>query len=1037
MSSLIQFALSQRIFIVILALTVLGFGIKSYKELPIDAFPDISPTQVKMIMKSNGMTPSEIESRIVIPVEMNMAGIPNKTIMRSVAKYGLCDITIDFKEGTDIYWARQQVSERLADIKGELPANIAGGLAPISTPLSDILMFTIESDRLSLTEKRSLLDWIISPKIRAVEGVAEVNALGGKVKTYEIVPNLRAMQRLGVSLEDIFHTLEVNNENGGAGRMTQGVENILVRSVGKLNSIADISSLVVMKKENRIISISDVAMVKIGYITRAGFVTKNGKGEAVQGLVLGLKGANVGKVLDEVKAELKTLEPMLPSGTTIEIFYDRTELVNLATDTVKKALIEAIVLIFVILLLMLGNLASAFSVAFILPFALLMSFIAMQYFGLTANLMSLGGLAIAIGMLVDSAVVMVEHITAELGEEKHKHELKLVIIKNAAVEMAPSITTGVLIIIIVFMPLLTLQGLEGKLFAPVALSIVFALFSSLILALTLIPVLSSFILSKRPDKESFLVRLLIKGYRPLLKGAVRFSKSILFIVIMLFGGSLYLATLTGKTFMPTMDEGSIIIGVEMLPSISLDESRVLNLKVQRKLLKEVPEIKDIIARTGSDELGLDPMSLNDTDTFLVLQPKEKWRKPSKEFVIDEIRKVLDEMVGIEAGFTQPIEMRVSEMLTGVRGDLAVDIFGSDHVELERIAEEIKAVLEKTKGSSDVYKKANEGVAYYELTFNREVMGYYDVSQEEVNHFLSTMVTGTTVGVIQEGMRRIDLVVKGEKQFQNSLSKISSLYYPLNSGKSIALSKLVNFKTKSGPVQIEHENGYRKTVVQSNVQGRDLVSFVEDVKTAVSKEIKLPAGYYLTYGGEFENQQRAAARLQLIVPIALFLVFMLLYVSFGALLQAIIVFINVPLALIGGFAGLYYSGEYLSVPASVGFIALLGIAMLNGVVMINYFNYLVVRGVAIKEIIIEGSIKRLRPVLMTALIASFGLVPLLFSTGPGSEIQRPLAIVVIAGLISSTILTLFILPILYGMFYKDQELISGKKNKKRIKNESKK
>jgi cobalt-zinc-cadmium resistance protein CzcA len=1020
MNSLIEFAMKQRVFIVLLALTVLGLGIKAYNELPIDAFPDISPTQVKMIMKSEGMTPSEIESQITIPIEMSMSGIPKKTIMRSISKYGLCDITLDFEEGTDIYWARQQVSERLADIKDSLPSNLEGGLAPISTPLSDILMFTIESDTLTLTQKRTLLDWIISPKIRSVAGVAEVNALGGKVKTYEIVPNLKTMQSLGIDLEAIFSTLQLNNKNGGAGRISQGVENILVRSVGKLSSMDDIRSLPIESKEGRIVTIGEVAKVKMGYITRAGFVTKNGQGEAVQGLVLGLKGANVGKVLEKVKAELKAMEPMLPKGTTIDVFYDRTELVNLATDTVKKALIEAIVLIFVILLLMLGNLASAFSVALILPFALLMSFIAMQYFGLSANLMSLGGLAIAIGMLVDSAVVMVEHITAELGDERHKDESKLVIIKNAAIEMAVPITTGVLIIIIVFMPLLTLEGLEGKLFAPVALSIVFALFSSLILALTLIPVLSSFILQKRPDKESFLVRLLIKGYRPLLKGAVRFSKSVLVVVFVLFGASLYLASLTGKTFMPTMDEGSIIIGVEMLPSISLDESRELNLKVQQKLLNEVPEIKDIIARTGSDELGLDPMSLNDTDTFLVLKPKTEWREPSKEFVIDEIRKVLDTMVGIEAGFTQPIEMRVSEMLTGVRGDLAVDIFGSDKDELERIAVEVKSILEKTKGSSDVYKKANEGVAYFELKFNRKTMARYGVSQEEVNHFLSTMITGTTVGVIQEGMRRINMVVKGEEQYQNSLSKIASLYFPLKNGSSIALNRLVQFNKKSGPVQIEHENGYRKTVVQSNVQGRDLVSFVDEVKATVAKEVKLPAGYYLTYGGEFENQQRAASRLQLIVPIALFLVFMLLFISFGSLVQASIVFINVPLALIGGFAGLYYSGEYLSVPASVGFIALLGIAMLNGVVMMNYFNYLTQRGIAINEVIIEGAIKRLRPVLMTALIASFGLIPLLFATGPGSEIQRPLAIVVIAGLISSTILTLFILPILYGMFYRERE-----------------
>ena len=1023
-NSIIHSALSQRLFVILLALTILGFGIKSYQELPVDAFPDISPVQVKIIMKSKGMTPSEIESQIVIPIELSMSGIPHKSMMRSVSKYGLCDITIDFDNDTDIYWARQQVNERINEIKDELPSNLEGGLAPISTPLSDILMFTIESKKLTLTEKRTILDWIISPKIRAISGIAEVNALGGKVKTYEIVPNLKMMQSLGINLEDILSTIKDNNQNGGAGRVTQGVENILVRSIGKLNNIEDILSLPIKKRGNRVISIKDIADVKLSYITRAGFVTKNGEGEAVQGLVLGLKGANVGQVLNKVKKELKSIEPMLPKGTSIDIFYDRTKLVNLATNTVKKALIEAIILIFVILLLMLGNLASAFSVAFILPFALLMSFIAMDYFGLSANLMSLGGLAIAIGMLVDSAVVMVEHITSELGNQKHKKVSKLIIVKNSAIEMAPSIVTGVFIIIIIFMPLLTLQGLEGKLFAPVALSIVFALFSSLILALTLIPVLSSFILSKRPDKDSFLVQILIKAYRPILKGAIRFSKTFILVVLIIFGYSLYLASKTGSTFMPTMDEGSIIVGIEMLPSISLDESRELNLKLQKKLLANVPEIKEIIARTGSDELGLDPMSLNDTDTFLVLKPKKEWREPSKKFIVDEIRKVLDTMVGIEAGFTQPIEMRVSEMLTGVRGDLAIDIFGEEPKELERIATEIKNILENTKGSSDVYKKANEGVSYFQLTFNRQNMTYYGVSQKEIDHFLSSMITGLKVGIIQEGMRQIDIVIKGDKEFQKSLSSIKNLYYPLKDGTNIRLNRLVRFEQKNGPVQIEHENGYRKTIVQSNVEDRDLVSFVDEVKSKISKEIKLPAGYYLNYGGEFENQQRASARLQLIVPISLFLVFMLLYISFNSLIQAIIVFLNVPLALIGGFAGLYYSGEYLSVPASVGFIALLGIAMLNGVVMMNHFNHLRDIGTEIKEIVVEGAVKRLRPVLMTALIASFGLIPLMFSTGPGSEIQRPLAIVVIWGLVSATILTLFILPILYNMVYRreDKEII---------------
>jgi len=1020
MNKLIGFALAQRLFFSLLALVILGFGIKAYNDLPVDAFPDISPTQVKIIIKSSGMTPAEMESRIVVPIEMKMVGIPYETMMRSISKYGLCDITIDFEDGTDIYWARQQVSERLADIKEELPANMEGGLAPISTPLSDILMFTIESDTLTLEEKRSLLDWIISPKIRSVSGVAEVNALGGKVKTYEVIPDLNKMRTMGVTLEQIFKALEENNQNDGAGRVSQGVESILVRSIGQLKNLQDIETLPIGKRDDKVITLSEVSTVKFGYLTRAGFVSKNGEGEAVQGLVLGLKGTNTAIVLDEVKEELNKLAKMLPGDTKIEIFYDRSDLVNLATDTVKNALYEAVVLIMVILLIMLGNLASALSVALILPFALLMSFIAMQYFGLTANLMSLGGLAIAIGILVDSAVVVVEHITAELGNPKQQRHSKLHIIYTATIEMAPSIITGVLIIIIVFMPLLTLEGLEGKLFRPVALSIIFALFSSLVLALTLIPVLSSFILSKRPDKEAWLIRVLTKAYRPVLIFTLTHIKSTVLVVFALFAGSLYLADKTGKSFMPTMDEGSIIIGVEMLPSISLEESLALNIKVQKKLLASVPEIKDIIARTGSDELGLDPMSLNDTDTFLVLKEKEEWREPSKEFVIDEIRKVLDEFVGIEYGFTQPIEMRVSEMLTGVRGDLAIDVFGSDNDQLETIAVQIKSILETITGSSDVYKKANEGVEYFELEFDKKAMAYYNISQQELNDFLKVMVTGVQVGIIQEGMRRINLMVKGDEKIENSLDKIKKLYYPLENGNAVPISNFIKFISNAGPVQIEHEHGYRKTIVQTNVEGRDLVSFVEEAKMKIEKEVKLPAGYYLTYGGEFENQQRAASKLAIIVPLALFLVFILLFVSFGSLTQASIVLINVPLALIGGFIGLYVSGEYMSVPASVGFIALLGIAVLNGVVMVNYFNYLIDRGSEIRDAVIEGSIKRLRPVLMTATIAAFGLLPLLFATGPGSEIQRPLAIVVINGLLSSTLLTLIILPILYLKFSKKSE-----------------
>lgn len=1015
MKGLISFSLTQRLFISLFAVVILGLGVKSYNNLPVDAFPDISPTQVKIIMKSSGMTPDEVESRIVIPIEMGMLGIPHQTVMRSTTKYGICDIAIDFEEGTDIYWARQQVAERLSSIADELPANLEGGLAPISTPLSEILMFTIESKTLDLGEKRSLLDWVIAPKIRSISGVAEVNALGGKVKSYEVIPKLEAMRTYGITLEKLIATLEENNLNDGAGRVTEGVNSILVRSVGRVNDIFDIKNLSVASVGGKVISIGDVADVKIGYLSRAGFSTKNGEGEAVQGVVLGLKGANTSKVLKDVKEKLAEMESFLPKDTKIDIFYDRSTLVNLATDAVKSSLFEAVILIAIVLLLFLGNFASAISVALILPFALLMSFIAMDYFGLSANLMSLGGLAIAVGILVDSAVVMVEHITAELGNPKRKNENKVHIIYNAALEMAPSIVTGVLIIIIVFMPLLTLEGLEGKLFKPVALSIVFALFSSLILSLTLIPVISSFILKIRKDKESWLIKALLKGFKPSLNLAIKHSSAVFVTVFLLFGGSLYLASKTGKAFMPTMDEGTLIAMIESLPSISLEESIELNKKIQTKLMSDVPEISSIIARTGTDELGLDPMSLNDTDTFFILKPMKEWREQSKEWMKNQIRASLDSMVGVEYVFTQPIDMRVSEMLTGVRGDLAIDIFGDDHDELERIAAEIKTILEQVNGSSDVYKKSNEGIEYFELSFNQQALGHYGVSEREIAAFMKTMVTGVQVGIVQEGMRRIKLMVKGEDVMHNSLSALESLHYVLKDGTSISLASLVTFTKTTGPVQIEHENGYRKTVVQSNVEGRDLVGFVEDAKAQIEQKVQMPAGYYVTYGGEFENQQRAASKLMIIIPIALLLIFILLFVSFNSITQAMLVLINVPLALIGGFAGLYISGEYLSVPASVGFIALLGIAVLNGVVLVNYFNYLVQNGYEVIDAVREGTLKRFRPVLMTATIAALGLLPMLFATEPGSEIQRPLAIVVINGLISSTLLTLIVLPLLYLKF----------------------
>jgi len=1012
---LVQFALSQRFLVLLLSTVILFFGANSMLKLPVDAYPDVAPTQVKIILKSSGMTPAEMEARVMIPVEQNMQSIPKQKILRSLAKYGLCDITIDFEDGVDIYWARQQVTQRLAEVKEQLPANISGGLAPITTPLGEVLMFSIESDNLDLMQKRTLLDWVIAKRIRSIEGVADVNSLGGYVKTYEIVPDFSKMKHYKISMSTLVQRLKKNNQNEGVGRLSIGEQSLYIRSEGRLKNTFEISKLIVGYKDGRNIRVSDLAEVKIGSLTRAGFVTKDAKAEAVQGLVLSRKGADTSSVLKRVKQELKNIQKDLPSGTTLNIFYDRSDLVGKAIQTVSTALVEALVLIVVVLFLFLGNVSSALSVAIILPFAGMMTFIAMEYFGISANLMSLGGLAIAIGMLVDAGVVMVENISEHLYAPTHKDKPKLQVVINSAKEVATPVFTGILIIIIVFLPLLTLEGLEGRLFVPVALSIVFALSSSLILALTFIPVVSFYILKQGAQPKVVLMVFLQKHYKKLLSLSLAHQKMVFFLAGILWLSAVFTYTQVGKTFMPTLDEGNVIIGIEKNPSISLQASLDLDLMIQQKIMKEVPEVLSIVARGGSDEIGLDPMGLNDTDTFMVLKPKEQWRVPSNEWLLDQFRVVLDEFVGIEYGFTQPIAMRVSEMLSGSRGDIVINIYGEEVQTLEEIAKEVANITQSIQGSSDVYKKANEGVAYWQINFKDEAMARYGVNRDELSSYLKASIDGIEIGMIQEGIRRIPLMIKGSFDLQKSMRQNKNLPYILNNGQSIEINELVDFTMTSGPVQIDHENGMRKSLVQTNVIGRDLVGFVDELSKKIDANIELSQGYFIEYAGEYQNQQRASKRLAIIVPISIGLVFILLLMTFKSTLQAFLVLLNIPFALIGGVFGLYFSGEYLSVPASVGFIALMGIAVLNGVVMLNYFNGLKESLKDPFEVVILGSIRRLRPVLMTASIAALGLIPMLFASGPGSEIQKPLAIVIINGLLSSTFLTLILLPILYYRF----------------------
>ena len=1018
LAKLIQFALTQRLLMLILTLGLAVAGALAYKSLPIDAFPDVSSTQVKIIIKAPGMTPEEVEARITAPIEVEMLGIPHQSGLRSVAKYALTDITVDFTDGTDIYWARQQIAERLNAVWGNLPADISGGMAPLTTPLGEMFMFTVESDTLSLQEKRSLLDWVIRPQLRTVTGVADVNTLGGFVRSFEIVPDNARMYARGVAIDNLQQVLEKNNRNGGAGRLNDGEGSLLVRAEGGFKTIEDVQNTIVRTEQGMSVKIADVADVRIGSITRYGAVTSNGKGEVVEGLVLGLRGANAQQVVDGVKAKLAEIAPTLPKGVTTHVFYDRGSLVERAVHTVTKALLEAVVLVLILLVLFLGNFRAALTIAFILPLSALFTFLLMSYFGMSANLMSLGGLTIAIGMLVDAAVVVVENVVSHLSDHKKAGSLpRMHIIYRAVREVSVPVTAGVLIIITVFLPLLTLQGLEGKLFTPVALTIMFALAGSLFLSLTVIPVLASFLLKEVSHEEPWLVRKALGVYEPILKWSLEHAKVIVIGAFLLLAITGVVYTQIGKTFMPTMDEGDLIIGVEKLPSINLQQSMITDMNVQRAILSKVPEVKEVYSRVGSDELGLDPMGLNQTDNFLILKPTSEWRMKTKVELIDELRKVMKEMPGLAYSFTQPIDMRVNEMILGVRGDLAIKIYGPDLTVLNDKAQKIIKILESIKGSQDVYTPQNSGVQYLQIKIDRVAAGRLGLSITEIENVLHAQLEGKQIGVVQEGQRRTAVLIRGSQELRASPSDFGNLLLTLSNGTNVPLSAVAKIERAEGPVKVDRERGVRMVVVTANIRNRDLVSFVDETKQRIQAEVKLGEGYSIKLGGQFENQQRAAARLAIVVPVAIALIFLLLFATFGSIKQALLILSNIPFAMIGGVFALWISGEYLSVPASVGFIALLGIAVLNGVVMVSYFNLLEAQGMDKLSLVVEGAKRRLRPVLMTASIAAFGLIPLLFATGPGSEIQKPLAIVVIGGLVSSTALTLVLLPIFYRRFFK--------------------
>ena len=1017
---LVDLALRQRLLAFLFALAILAWGVDAYRKLPIDAFPDVSPTQVLVAIQAPGLPPEELESQVTNPVELAMRGIPNLVNIRSITRYATTLMTFEFTASTDIYWARTQVDQRLKDMQDTLPSGVSGGLAPVVTPLGEMLMFTVEGGGLSPMQRRTILDWVIRPALRGLPGVADVNNLGGFVRTYEVAPDPAAMAARGITTEMLANALEQNNRNDGAGRVRDGEEALLVRAEGRIRTQDDIRAIVVASHPTGVVRVSDIADVRWGALARNGIVTRNGEGEAVWGIVLGLRGANARTVVDGAKARLAEVQKTLPEGVRIEIFYDRNDLIEKAVWTVQKVLLEALALVVVLLLLFLGNLRAALVVSLSLPLAVLATFGVMRLYGLSANIMSLGGLAIAIGLLVDCAVVVVENVAHRFAHAHGRTDLpaRLRMTAEAVREVAVPLVSGVVIIVTVFLPLLSLQGLEGRLFAPVALTIAFALCIALFLSITVVPALAATVLKAGGGgKEPWLVRKLHSVYDPFLAWAMENPLKVGAAAVagLVLAGVLF--TRIGSTFMPVMDEGTPVITLRKHPTVSVEEAGETDMAISRLIMEQVPEVRGIMARAGADELGIDPVGLNDSDLFLTIAPKDEWRdKKNPNFVVDEVRKVLDGFPGISYALNQPIDMRVQEMIIGARGDVVVKVFGFGIPELNRIAQEVEDVVRGIPGSSEVFALRNDGLKYLKVEIDRFAAGRLGLNIRDVQQALRVWVDGRDLGIVLERERRIPLMLRGEGALRRSAADLQRVVLALPGGRTVALSQVAKIEEEEGPIQVIREQTQRYATVLSNVRGRDLVGFVAEARAAVEQRVNLPPGYRMEWGGQFENQQRASARLAIVVPIALGLIFLLLYFTFGSVRQAALVFCNVPFAAIGGVVALYISGEFLSVPASVGFIALIGIAVLNGVVLISYINRLLAEeGMSLHDAVREGAKRRMTPVVLTATIAAFGLVPFLFATGPGAEIQRPLAVVVIGGLVTATTLTLVLLPILYDRF----------------------
>jgi cobalt-zinc-cadmium resistance protein CzcA len=1023
LNRIIDFSLRQKFVALSLVVLMAVGGIFSLTNIPINSQPDVTPVQVLVITKAGQYSPYDVERLVSYPIETSMNGLPNVKEVRSISQFGLSAVTVEFDEGTDIYFARQQVSQRMQSIAGELPEGVSTpNLGPISTAMGEIVQYHVKGENHSLTELRTIQDWLIAPQLKTVDGVTEINSFGGFVKQYEVAVNPDQLRSFGIGLKDVMDAIKNNNSVSGGNYLEHNREQYIVRGFGQISNAENIENIIVTQAANRPIYIKDVANVSIGKQLRQGAVTRDGEGEIVTGIVMMLRGGNGRKVIEDMDQKIAEVNKSLPEGVTIEKFYDQSDLIDRTTDTIVTNLVEGGFFVIAVLLLLLGEITGAIIVAAVIPLSMLFAFIGMDQLGLAANLMSLG--AIDFGMVVDGSVVMVENIVEKLNSNK-SDKSKLVIIREAAHEVARPIFFGVLIILMVYVPVMTFSGMEGILYRPMAITVGAAVFGSLILALVYVPAISAIAFRNGvKTRKNYVINWLKPRYKRFLETSLNKKGVIIATAVVVFGISVALMPFLGTQFLPELDEGSILIEQVRMPSVTLDESVENANWLAGELMDDIPEIKTVVPKTGRSDLANDWMGVHQTDVWVMLHPREQWREGlTKQDIIDKIKPYLETEPGLSYNFTQPIAMRVDELTSGVKSDIAVKIFGEELDTLNAVGQRISGILNDIEGTDNFILEQSSGQPYYNIEIDREAVASYGLNVNDVQSVIETGIGGSDASQIFEGQRRFDVNVRLPENLRSDFQDIMDVPLQLPGGGYIPLKEVAHINAEEGPRQISRENGWRRAILGINIKDIDTGTYVANLQEAINENVEVPAGYFLQYGGAFENQQRAMNHLYIVVPISLLIIIGLLYMMFGKMRFTLLIFLNLPIALSGGVFMLWLRGLYLSVSASIGFVALFGVAVLNGIVLVSHLNDLRKEGVDLKRAVIQGASDRLRPVLMTALVASLGFIPMAFNVGPGSEVQRPLASVVVGGLVTATMLTLLVLPTVYHWMEKGKSLVS--------------